>query len=108
MKITRTQLRRLIKEELSRTNESFTGSFVGDPDLANAPSTAKVMADMDPDWADYDPDGVESQLAQELALEDNFENEEMFSRDSLVTKIVEAELSGQFKGIIDFILGQDV
>jgi hypothetical protein len=32
----------------------------------------------------------------------------MFSRDSLVTKIVEAELSGQFKGIIDFILGQDV
>jgi hypothetical protein len=81
MKITRTQLKNLIKEELSQTNES---------------------------WTDYDPDGVESQLAQKLALEDNFEDEEMFSRESLITKIVEAELTGGFKGILDYVLGQDV
>ena len=90
MKITRTQLKELIKEEIER--------------MRLTPASMEES-----EWsADIDPQGVESPLSQELALEDNFEDEEMFSRESLITKIVEAELRGGFKGILDFVLGQDV
>ena len=88
MKITRTQLKELIKEII-------------DKQLV-VPSASMEESE----WsADIDPQGVESPLSQELALEDNFE---LLSRESLITKIVEAELRGGFKGILDFVLGQDV
>ena len=90
MKITRTQLKELIKEEIER--KRLTPASMEESEWS----------------ADIDPQGVESPLSQELALEDNFEDEEMFSRESLITKIVEAELRGGFKGILDFVLGQDV
>jgi hypothetical protein len=94
MKITRTQLKELIKEIIDNRK-------IGVPSASMEESEGS-----DTEWsADIDPQGVESGLAQELALEDNFE---LLSRESLITKIVEAELRGGFKGILDFVLGQDV
>jgi hypothetical protein len=149
MKITRTQLKRLIKEELLR--EGFT-SNAGTPltmdqmtklwdmkddgspgtwwathgptinasnagneeyglsdselsELGLSVSDTSDEGEMATHRSDYDPDGVESQLAQELALEDNFDH---LSRENLITKIVEAELRGGFKGILDFVFDKDV
>ena len=97
MKITRTQLKELVKEIIENRKIGIT------------PASMEESEGSDTEWsADIDLQGVESPLSQELALEDNFEDEEMFSRESLITKIVEAELRGGFKGILDFVLGQDV
>jgi len=94
MKITRTQLKELVKEIIENRKIGIT------------PASMEESEGSDTEWsADIDPQGVESPLSQELALEDNFE---LLSRESLITKIVEAELRGGFKGILDFVLGQDV
>jgi len=85
MKITRTQLKQLIKEEIKSINESDSI-----------------------EWGNFDPNGVESPLAQRMAISDNFEDETTYSRESLIDRVIKAELDGGFKGIIDFVLDTDV
>ena len=43
-----------------------------------------------------------------MAIHDNFEDKEYYSRDYLIEKLIEAELDEGFGGILDFVLGTDI
>jgi len=78
MKLSRKQIRKIIRKELSE---------------------AKV---------ELDPQGMQSMRAQRSFLADNFEDETHFTREYFILKIIEAELDGGFEGLIDYVLGVDI
>jgi hypothetical protein len=84
MKITRQQLSRIIKEELSRVSEAGPGT---------------------PPTYPLDPGGVESMRAQKMAAIDPLYDEFEGDFDALAAAIVELEYGG-YGGIIGHLIGE--
>lgn len=98
MKITRRQLREMISEAARDSELPEYIPYDHSKRQRNPPDVNLVGNRNSP----------QSLLAQRMAIHDNFQDEEYYSRDYLINKLIEAELDQGFGGILDFVLGTDV